>query len=49
VKFRSIFFAPSRKFKILVVPSILALWKSYEYDFMKKHDDRKIYAKSSFD
>ncbi|RRT37194.1 hypothetical protein B296_00053022, partial [Ensete ventricosum] len=48
-KFRSIFHAPSRKFKILAIPNVLAHWKSYEHDFTKKYDDYKLYAKSSFD
>ncbi|RRT40361.1 hypothetical protein B296_00030002, partial [Ensete ventricosum] len=49
VEFRSIFHAPSQKFKILAVPNVLAHGKSYEQGFMKKHDDHKLYAKSSFD
>ncbi|RRT60514.1 hypothetical protein B296_00006236, partial [Ensete ventricosum] len=46
VEFRSIFRAPSRKFKILVIPNILAHGKSYEYDFTKKCDGHKLWAKS---
>ncbi|RWW10126.1 hypothetical protein BHE74_00023432, partial [Ensete ventricosum] len=46
---RSIFHAPSRKFKILVISNVLARGKSYEQDFTKKHDDHKLYAKSRFD
>ncbi|RZS29403.1 hypothetical protein BHM03_00063134 [Ensete ventricosum] len=34
-KFRSIFRAPSRKFKILAIPDVLAHGKSYEHDFPK--------------
>ncbi|RWW49555.1 hypothetical protein BHE74_00044262, partial [Ensete ventricosum] len=53
VKFRSIFHASSRKFKVLVIPNVLAHGKSYEHGFMKKHDGHKLcitsYAKSSFD
>ncbi|RRT64624.1 hypothetical protein B296_00012724 [Ensete ventricosum] len=53
VEFRSIFRAPSRKFKILAIPNILAYGKLYEHGFAKKHGDHKIYAymhaKSSFD
>ncbi|RWW37082.1 hypothetical protein BHE74_00057841 [Ensete ventricosum] len=36
VKFRSIFRAPSRKFKILAIPYVLAHGKSYEHSFTKK-------------
>ncbi|RZR82669.1 hypothetical protein BHM03_00009133 [Ensete ventricosum] len=43
------FRAPFRKFKILAIPNVLAHWKSYELDFMKKCDGHKLYAKSSFD
>ncbi|RRT60476.1 hypothetical protein B296_00038522, partial [Ensete ventricosum] len=46
VEFRSIFRAPSRKFKILAIPNVLAYGKSYEHDFMKKYDGHKLYAKS---
>ncbi|RZR99654.1 hypothetical protein BHM03_00029256 [Ensete ventricosum] len=46
VEFRSVFRAPSRKFKILAVPNVLAHGKSYEYGFMKKHDGRKLCTKS---
>ncbi|RZR76490.1 hypothetical protein BHM03_00001302 [Ensete ventricosum] len=46
VKFRSIFRAPSRKFKILAIPNVLAHGKSYEHDFMKKYDGRKLCTKS---
>ncbi|RRT31297.1 hypothetical protein B296_00051265, partial [Ensete ventricosum] len=46
VEFRSIFHAPSRKFKILVIPILLAHGKSYEHGFMKKCDGYKLYAKS---
>ncbi|RRT70606.1 hypothetical protein B296_00014074, partial [Ensete ventricosum] len=45
-EFRSIFRAPSRKFKILVIPDVLALWKSYKHDFVKNHDGHKLCAKS---
>ncbi|RRT35681.1 hypothetical protein B296_00038008 [Ensete ventricosum] len=47
VKFQSVFLAPSRKFKILAIPNVLAHGKSYEYGFMKKYDDHKLCAKSS--
>ncbi|RWV96360.1 hypothetical protein GW17_00040939 [Ensete ventricosum] len=53
VEFRSVFRAPSQKFKILVIPNVLAHSKSYEHCFMKKCDGHKISAmsrvKSSFD
>ncbi|RRT75008.1 hypothetical protein B296_00014657 [Ensete ventricosum] len=49
VSFRSIFFAPSRNFKILAIPNVLVHWKSYENGFMKKCDGHKLYAKSRFD
>ncbi|RZR96093.1 hypothetical protein BHM03_00025054, partial [Ensete ventricosum] len=46
VEFRSVFCAPSRKFKILAIPDILAHGKSYEHGFSKKRNSLKIYAKS---
>ncbi|RWW44210.1 hypothetical protein BHE74_00050054, partial [Ensete ventricosum] len=46
---RSVFRAPSRKFKILAIPDVLAHGKSYEHGFMKKRDDHKLCAESSFD
>ncbi|RWV79304.1 hypothetical protein GW17_00059579, partial [Ensete ventricosum] len=53
VEFRSVFRAPSRKFKILAIHNILAQGKLYEHDFMKKRDDHKLCAmsrtKSSFE
>ncbi|RWV97772.1 hypothetical protein GW17_00039419, partial [Ensete ventricosum] len=53
VQFRSIFHASSQKFKILVIPNVLAHGKSYEHGFLKKHDGRKLCTKlctkSSFD
>ncbi|RWW43085.1 hypothetical protein BHE74_00051293, partial [Ensete ventricosum] len=49
VEFRSVFRAPSRKFKILVIPNVLAHGKSYKHSFMKKRDSHKHCAKSSFD
>ncbi|RWW42685.1 hypothetical protein BHE74_00051741 [Ensete ventricosum] len=53
MKFRSVFRAPSRKFKILVIPKVLAHEKSYEHSFTKKCDCHKLcaksHAKSSFD
>ncbi|RWW40996.1 hypothetical protein BHE74_00053548, partial [Ensete ventricosum] len=46
VEFRSVFCVPSRKFKILVTPDVLAHGKSYEHDFVKKCDGHKRCAKS---
>ncbi|RZS27435.1 hypothetical protein BHM03_00060895 [Ensete ventricosum] len=43
--FRSIFHAPSQKFKILAIPDVLAHGKSYEHDFTKKLDGH-IFARS---
>ncbi|RWW40280.1 hypothetical protein BHE74_00054320 [Ensete ventricosum] len=48
VEFRSIFCAPSQKFKVLAVPNVFDHGKSYEHDFMKKYDGHKLCAKSSF-
>ncbi|RWW58539.1 hypothetical protein BHE74_00034613, partial [Ensete ventricosum] len=52
VELRSVFHAPSLKFKILAIPNVLAHGKSYEYGLMKKHDGHKIctklHAESSF-
>ncbi|RWW42795.1 hypothetical protein BHE74_00051618 [Ensete ventricosum] len=49
VEFRSVFRAPSRKFKILVIHDVLAHGKSYEHGFTKKRDGHKLCAESSFD
>ncbi|RWV82507.1 hypothetical protein GW17_00055992, partial [Ensete ventricosum] len=49
VEFRSIFLAPSRKFKIRAIHVVLAHGKSCEHGFMKKRDGYKLYAESSFD
>ncbi|RZS14605.1 hypothetical protein BHM03_00046317 [Ensete ventricosum] len=46
VEFRSVFRAPSRKFKILPIPDVLAHGKSYEHGFDKKCDGHKLCAKS---
>ncbi|RRT31299.1 hypothetical protein B296_00058114, partial [Ensete ventricosum] len=46
VEFRSVFHAPSRKFKILVFPVLLAHGKSYEHGFEKKYDGHKLCTKS---
>ncbi|RWW51763.1 hypothetical protein BHE74_00041859, partial [Ensete ventricosum] len=52
-EFRSIFRAPSRKFKILANHNVFANGKSYEHGFVMKRDDHKLCekscAKSSFD
>ncbi|RWW37616.1 hypothetical protein BHE74_00057248 [Ensete ventricosum] len=49
VEFRSIFRAPSRKFKILAIHNILAHGKSYEHGFTKKYDGHKLCGKLNFD
>ncbi|RZS07476.1 hypothetical protein BHM03_00038303 [Ensete ventricosum] len=49
VSFRSIFRVPSQNFKILTIPNVLALGKSYEQGFMKKRDGNKLCEKSHFD
>ncbi|RWV81000.1 hypothetical protein GW17_00057634, partial [Ensete ventricosum] len=49
VEFRSVFRAPSRKFKILAIHDVLAHGKSYEHGFTKKRDGHKLCAESSFD
>ncbi|RWW54790.1 hypothetical protein BHE74_00038608 [Ensete ventricosum] len=46
VEFRSIFHVPSQKFKILVIPDVLAHGKSYKHGFTKKRDGHKLCAKS---
>ncbi|RZS28545.1 hypothetical protein BHM03_00062148 [Ensete ventricosum] len=46
VKFRLVFRAPSRKFKILVIPVLLAHGKLYEHDIAKKCDGHKFCVKS---
>ncbi|RWW54018.1 hypothetical protein BHE74_00039443, partial [Ensete ventricosum] len=43
---RSIFLGPSRNFKILASPNVLAHWKSYEHGFAKKCDGHKLCTKS---
>ncbi|RZS23046.1 hypothetical protein BHM03_00055891, partial [Ensete ventricosum] len=42
VEFQSVFRLPSRKFKILAIPDVLAHRKSYEHGFMKKHNGHKL-------
>ncbi|RWW66995.1 hypothetical protein BHE74_00025591 [Ensete ventricosum] len=42
------FRAPSRKFKILVIPNVLGHGNSYENGFAKKRYGHKLCAKSSF-
>ncbi|RZS15938.1 hypothetical protein BHM03_00047858, partial [Ensete ventricosum] len=53
VEFRSVFLAPSQKFKILAIPNVLAHGKSYEHGFVKNSDGHKhcvkSCVKSSFD
>ncbi|RZS24661.1 hypothetical protein BHM03_00057757, partial [Ensete ventricosum] len=46
VEFRSVFRAPSQKFKILVFPNLFAHGKSYKHAFVKKYDGHKLCAKS---
>ncbi|RRT52957.1 hypothetical protein B296_00044489 [Ensete ventricosum] len=41
-----IFYAPSRKFKILAIPNVFAHGKSYEHGFAKKCNGQKHCAKS---
>ncbi|RZS29049.1 hypothetical protein BHM03_00062717, partial [Ensete ventricosum] len=43
---KSIFRAPSQKFKILAIPNVLAHGKSYELGFAKKRDGHKFCTKS---
>ncbi|RWW04576.1 hypothetical protein BHE74_00035953, partial [Ensete ventricosum] len=49
VNVRLIFHAPSRKFKILPIPNVLAHEKSYEHGFMRKCDGQKLHTKSRID
>ncbi|RZS23463.1 hypothetical protein BHM03_00056404 [Ensete ventricosum] len=53
VEFRLVFRSPSRKFKILAIPNVLAHGKSYEQGFVKKCNVHRLCAmsraKSSFD
>ncbi|RWW53779.1 hypothetical protein BHE74_00039690 [Ensete ventricosum] len=49
VEFRLVFHAPSRNFKIIAIPNILAHGKSYLQGFAKKRNGHKLCAKSSFD
>ncbi|RWV86074.1 hypothetical protein GW17_00052075, partial [Ensete ventricosum] len=46
VKFRSVFRAPSRIFKILAILNVWLHGKSYEHGFTRKYDDHKHCAKS---
>ncbi|RWW40277.1 hypothetical protein BHE74_00054319 [Ensete ventricosum] len=43
-----VFRAPSRKFKIMAIPNVLAHGKSYEHNFTKKCYGHKLCPKSSF-
>ncbi|RWW73477.1 hypothetical protein BHE74_00018640 [Ensete ventricosum] len=45
-EFRSVFRVPTRNFKILAIPNVLAQGKSYEHDFLKKCHGHKLYSKS---
>ncbi|RZS25473.1 hypothetical protein BHM03_00058673 [Ensete ventricosum] len=49
VEFRSVFCAPSRKFKILAILDVLAHGKSYEHGFVIKCDGHKFCTESNFD
>ncbi|RWV88691.1 hypothetical protein GW17_00049200, partial [Ensete ventricosum] len=49
VEFRSVFRAPSQKFKILAIHDVLVHDKSYEHGFRKKRDGNKLCAESRFD
>ncbi|RRT36991.1 hypothetical protein B296_00045055, partial [Ensete ventricosum] len=42
----TVFRAPSQKFKILAIPDVLALGKSYEHGFTRKCNGHKLCAKS---
>ncbi|RZS25215.1 hypothetical protein BHM03_00058388, partial [Ensete ventricosum] len=46
VDFQSVFRAPSRKFKILDIPNVLAHGKLYKHSFMIKCDGHKLCTKS---
>ncbi|RZS23204.1 hypothetical protein BHM03_00056088 [Ensete ventricosum] len=46
VEFRSVFCAPSQKFKILSIPDVLAHGKSYKHGLTKKRNGHKLCAKS---
>ncbi|RRT48874.1 hypothetical protein B296_00050083, partial [Ensete ventricosum] len=48
-EFRSVFRAPSSKFKILDIPNVLAHGKLYEHRFVKKLDGQKVTHESTFD
>ncbi|RRT34479.1 hypothetical protein B296_00058226, partial [Ensete ventricosum] len=43
------YYAPSRNFKILAIPNVLAHGKSYKHGFVKKRDAHKLYEMTSFD
>ncbi|URE47737.1 hypothetical protein MUK42_33242, partial [Musa troglodytarum] len=44
-----VFFALSRKFKILIIPNLLCLGKLNNLGFTKKYDGHKVCTKSMFD
>ncbi|RWV79549.1 hypothetical protein GW17_00059296, partial [Ensete ventricosum] len=46
VGIRSVFRAPTQKFKILVFPVLLAHGKSYKLAFAKKYEGQKLCSKS---
>ncbi|RZR93449.1 hypothetical protein BHM03_00021957 [Ensete ventricosum] len=49
VEFRSVFHAPSRKFKILAIPNVLAHGKSYEHGFAIQCDGHILCVMLIFD
>ncbi|CAL9765461.1 unnamed protein product, partial [Musa acuminata subsp. burmannicoides] len=49
VEVRSVFCAPSQKFKILTIPNKFAFEKSYMLGFVKKRGGHKFCTKSRFD
>ncbi|RWW82067.1 hypothetical protein BHE74_00009483 [Ensete ventricosum] len=46
--FRSVFHAPSQKFKILTIPNVLGHGKSYEHSLAKKRYGHKLCTKLTF-
>ncbi|RRT61363.1 hypothetical protein B296_00037496 [Ensete ventricosum] len=45
VEFRTVFCAPSQKFKKLAIPDVLTHGTSYEHGFVKKRDGHKLCLK----
>ncbi|RWV77563.1 hypothetical protein GW17_00061589 [Ensete ventricosum] len=46
IEFQSFLRASSQKFKILAIPNVFALAKSYEHGFVTKRDNHNVCAKS---